>query len=225
MNRTKIGILGGSFDPITRGHIDLARFVLSRADLNEIWIMPCNDHRLKNSLVSPNHRLDMGNIACQYFANIRVSDYEIKHELDGSVYNLFDHLFKDRGMMYFDFSFIIGTDNVLNFGEWKNSENLKKMARFITVPRQGVNVPLYIDWYKKSPHIYLDEKDPIIEVSSTEIRRLLGEWRNEALSPEKIKELSFKIDPLVLSYINMNNLYREGEHEQSIRQERVPRAS
>jgi nicotinate (nicotinamide) nucleotide adenylyltransferase len=209
VNRTKIGILGGMFSPITRGHIDLARFVLDRTDLSEIWIMPCNDHRLKNSLASPSHRLDMCNIACQYFANIRTSDYEIKHELDGSVYNLFDCLFKDRGMRYFDFSFIIGADNVINFGEWKNAEELKKIVRFITAPRKGVNIPLNIDWYKKSPHIYLDEKDPIIEVSSTEIRRLLGEWRNGILSPEKIKELSLKIDPLVLSYISMNNLYRE----------------
>ena len=207
MKRAKIGILGGNFSPITRGHIELARFVLARADLNEIWVMPCYNHLLKNTLVSSSHRLNMCNIACQYFANIKESDYEIVHELDGSVYNLFDCLFRDKSMMYFDFSFIIGTDNVLNFGEWKNPEELKKLARFITVPRQGVNVPLYIDWYKKSPHMFLDEKDPIIDVSSTEVRKLLGERWNKTLTPEKVNELSLKIDPLVLSYITMNNLY------------------
>jgi len=46
--KKKIGILGGAFDPITKGHIQIAHFVLLNTDIEEIWIVPCYSHAFIN---------------------------------------------------------------------------------------------------------------------------------------------------------------------------------
>lgn len=225
MKKIKTGIIGGTFNPPTLGHAALAQFILSKTDLDEIWFMPCYEHRLKKNMVSPTHRLNMCCAAFQCLDNVWVSNYEITHTLNGSVYDLLASLSKNKNMQDFDFSFIIGTDNVVIFDKWKNAEELKKMTRFITIPRQGINVPNNITWYKDCPHVFLDEINPIIEVSSTEIRILLDVWWDMELSVDQLKELSTKIDSRVLSYIETNNLYKRNEHELSVGQEGVQRTT
>lgn len=215
----KIGILGGGFNPVSKGHIQIAQLVLAKTNLDKVWLMPCYDHRFKNDLVNSIHRLEMCELVCQNFTNIEVSNYEIENKLNGSVYDLINLLSKDYSKD-FEFSFIIGSDNVITFDKWKNAKQLKKITKFITVPRQGIKIPQGISWYKKSPHVYLDEKDAIIKVSSTEIRILLSGWRKGTLSEKQLNMLNDKIDDNVLSYIKQNNLYRD-KNEPKGRQRRI----
>ena len=203
-----IGILGGAFNPITRGHMELAQIVLNHIYLDEIWIMPCYDHRMKNNLVHSSHRLEMCRRSCRDFQNIKVSDYEIVNQLDGSVFNLLNKLKEDRSMLNFEFSFIIGTDNLSIFSQWKNFEQLKDMTRFIVVARQGISVSSE-NWFLNLPHVYIEPEKPIMQVSSTEIREILKKWWKNQLSVSDIQLLNNKIDVSVLKYISQNNLYKE----------------
>jgi len=204
-----IGILGGSFNPITSGHIQIAKFVLNNTDIDSVWLMPCYGHCLKTGLIDSLYRYDMCRLACLNEPNIKASYYEIVNKLDGSVFNLLNVLSKDPKMFQYDFSFIIGADNVVNFNQWRNAEELKKIVRFVTVPRQGTVIPNDITWHKNNPHIFLGEKNPVIEVSATEIRILLGKWWKEKLSSEEIKNLNGKMDAKVLKYIENHSLYKE----------------
>lgn len=207
--KEKIAILGGSMNPISKGHIELAKFVLSKTDVKKVWVMPCFGHILKSNLANSLCRYDMCRLACLNEENINVSPYEIIHKLNGSVFDLFDTLCKDPKMSNYEFSFIIGADNVVIFDQWKNAEQLKKIAKFIIVPRQGIIIPEDIVWHKNLPNIFLNENNPIMKVSATEIRKMLYKWWNKTLSAEEEIELKNKIDEKVLKYIGHHSLYKE----------------
>lgn len=203
-----IGILGGAFNPITRGHMELAQTVMKYIYLDEIWMMPCWEHMMKNELVNSAHRLEMCRRSCRDFQNIKVSNYEIVNQLDGSVFNLLNKLKEDRSMSNFEFSFIIGTDNLSIFSQWKNAEQLKNMTRFIVIARQGISL-LNENWFQNPPHVYIEPEKPIMQVSSTEIREILRKWWKNELSVPDIQLLNNKLDVSVLKYISQNNLYKE----------------
>ena len=130
---------------------------------------------------------------------IKVFGYEIKHKLH-CTYDFLIYLSLQPKMNKYEFSYIIGLDNANSFDRWIESEKLKNMARFITVSRQGIKPNKKIDWYRKSPHIYLEAKDAIINISSTQIRK----WIEEGNFPKVFDSLH----PAVYYYAVMkHNLY------------------
>jgi nicotinate-nucleotide adenylyltransferase len=198
--KTKVAILGGAFDPITKGHIAVAKYVLDASrSFDEIWLMPCFHHMLNKNMATPEHRLDMCELACQVDGRIKTSNYEILHRLKGETYHLAHKLFDEPfAKDEFDFSFIIGMDNANTFDKWFNYENLEKLVRFVVVPRAGVVRNEQVNWYLHSPHIYLGVPDkPWTEVSSTLVREKL-------LQHEAVSEY---LDPKVIEYIERNHLY------------------
>jgi len=77
--KTKVAILGGAFNPITIGHIQLAQFVLNTSgEFDEVWIMPANNHMAGKEMESPEHRYKMCEHAAQVDGRIKVFNYEIK---------------------------------------------------------------------------------------------------------------------------------------------------
>ena len=100
----------------------------------------------------------------------------------------------------YDFSLIIGMDNANDFENWVNYELLERMIRFVIVPRTGIVRKPKVDWYLKAPHIYLGDCDKeIIECSSSDVRSAI-DWGQDTV----LKKL---VDPLVLDYIEKNDLY------------------
>ena len=211
--KRQIAILGGAFDPITIGHIKLAQFVLnSSKTFDYVWIMPCYQHMYNKKMTSPEIRLEMCNIAASTDRRISVSDYEIRNKFRGETYKLIKSLmseeeYKDK----YDFSLIMGLDNANTFDKWVNYEELERMTRFVVVPRKGVNRDLNVDWYLKSPHIYLSPDNDIPNISSTIIRdNLKIYWEHKFDNPifdvvnDALKE---DLPKGVLKYINENRLY------------------
>ena len=88
--KTKVAILGGAFNPIHNGHIQLAQFVLNASgEFDEVWLMPANNHMYNKDMASPEHRLKMCELAAKKDARIKVFDYEIAHNLKGETYYFF----------------------------------------------------------------------------------------------------------------------------------------
>ena len=175
-NKTKIGLLGGAFDPITKGHIQLARFVLNNTDIDQVRLSPCYSHPFNKKMISPTHRLKMCELATALEPKISVFNYEIRYQTT-STYHFLKYLPLQWKMERYDFSYIIGMDNANNFDKWVESEKLKKLIRFIVVSRQGIKANKD-EWYKKSPHICLEANDSIMKTSSTQVKNLLkkGEY-------------------------------------------------
>jgi nicotinate-nucleotide adenylyltransferase len=171
--KISVAILGGAFDPPTKGHFGIAQYVLNTSrTFDEVWLMPCWRHMYSKDMASPEQRLQMVRDICKYDGRIKPFDYEIKHQLSGETYQTIKMLqAEDFAKNKYDFSWIIGMDNANAFDRWVNYQNLEKMIRFVVVPRTGVERDPKVDWYLKPPHIFLGNPDHEIgEVSSTLVR-------------------------------------------------------
>jgi nicotinate-nucleotide adenylyltransferase len=198
----KIALLGGAFDMITLGHIEIARFVLNTSnEFDEVWLVPAYKHINNKQMISYEHRFTMCQIAAKTDGRIKVFDYEKRNELAGETYHLLNTLINDVNYDNFNFSFIIGLDNANAFSQWVNYKELEKLVRFIVVPRVGYDLNLNA-WYLKSPHIVLtgELETPIMEVSSTFVKGKINVFTEE--------EITKFIDKNVYNYIKDNNLYK-----------------
>lgn len=199
--KTKVALLGGAFNPITIGHIQLAQFVLNTSgQFDEVWIMPTYNHMYNKKTVSPEQRLKMCKLASSVDRRIKVFDYEIKNKLSGETFYLFKRLLQEKELIdKYDFSLIIGLDNANTFNKWVNYEELERLAKFVIVPRKGYKRDESVNWYLKPPHIFLNTETDIIEISSTDIRNMIVN------SDENV----FKyLNSDVYKYILDNNLYK-----------------
>lgn len=211
----RLGIFGGTFNPIHFGHLRAAEEVRYRAGLDKIIFMPAGIPPLKNEeLVDAAHRYRMVRIATSSNPHFLVSDMEIRGKEISYTVNTVE---KMKGLYPEDeLFFILGTDAFLDMPNWYKPNLLIEMVDFILVTRPGYNL---FEIFEKSPFIKkrdlanLDEevisltlysqrkvyvfKVTDINISSTEIRRLLREKKSiKYLLPETVEE-----------YIYIHNLY------------------
>jgi len=198
--KIQVAILGGAFNPIHNGHIEIAKALLNWSKIfDEVWLMPCYSHMYGKNLESTEHRLNMCKLAVKD-ARIKVCDYEITKKLSGETYYLVKRLLEDKNFKnIYNFSLVIGQDNANTFDSWVNYDDLERMIRFVVIPRQNVDFKSSSRWYLKSPHIYLQPDKPICNISSTEIRKYIYFDRRVI---EKL------VDKDVLDYILKNHLYK-----------------
>jgi nicotinate-nucleotide adenylyltransferase len=206
--RKNIYLLCGAFNPITLGHIKLAQFVLdSSRTFDEIWVTPCFKHMYNKDMASPYNRLEMCKLAAKADGRIKVFDYEIKNELGGETYHFVKNLLQEPfAKDEYNFSYIIGLDNANTFDKWVNYQDLERMIRFVVVSRQGVIRNEKVDWYLKQPHIFLQAENEIPEISSTQIRKWISEYREKPYVSEK--DIVEYIGSEVFRYIMFNELYK-----------------
>lgn len=196
----KIGIMGGTFDPVHLGHLFVANEVLNIYKLDEIIFVPSGNPPHKTGRTSSYHRFLMTNLATLSNEKFTVSDIEIKKS--GKSYSLdtmieFHNLYKDT-----EFYFITGYDAVIDLPKWHEPSKLLKLCKFIAVSRPGIikeEVDLKIEKIKKelNGHIELMQV-PMLQISSTDIReRFKNGKSSKYLLPESVEQ-----------YIMKNNLYR-----------------
>ncbi len=197
--KLRVGLLGGAFDPVHVGHVQLAQSVLQYGRVDEVWLMPCYEHLSGKKMASPEHRLEMCRRAVHNVRALGVFDYEMQHQFRGETYHLIKKLLtEDIARLRCDFTLIIGQDNADDFATWTNSAALERMIPFIVVPRKGHATPKPNAWYLHSPHSFLADVPPDPGRNSTEARRLL------AAGDPAVDEL---LPPGVSEYIQLHNLY------------------
>lgn len=152
----RIGILGGSFNPPHKGHVESCRYLLENNDCDQIWIIPCFKHPYGKELAPFKDRLTMCRFAFGEFGSrVRVTDIEekiggISHTIK-TVQYIQQHNQRDT------FYLITGEDIKRETKFWKDSAKLRSLIKFITIPR--------------------GEKSPIPNISSTEIRQNIKQGR------------------------------------------------
>lgn len=204
--KLKVAIFGGAFNPITLGHIQTAQFVLNTSrEFDEVWLMPSFKHMYNKNMVSPEHRLNLCEIASKVDGRIKVFPYEIDNQLSGSTYNFVKRLKEEKELTEkHNFSLIIGMDNANTFDKWVNYGELERLIQFVVIPRTGIKRDETVNWYLNYPHIYLNDENKIIEVSSTLIRNKLDIFYKNG---NNYDELLKYMDNNVLEYIINNKLY------------------
>jgi nicotinate-nucleotide adenylyltransferase len=170
-----IALLGGSFNPITKAHINLAKIVInSNLKIDEVWLLPSYNNFYKKQLVSDNHRINMCKHAIENEPEykIKVCDFEIKNKIIGSTATVLKELYKNYNH---NFKFIIGMDNANNIYQWSDYQITLNLIPFIVIDRIEFNKPIK-QWYLNHPHSYINVNDENNNyVSSTLVRNLIKE--------------------------------------------------
>ena len=168
----KIGIYGGSFNPIHFGHIGLAKWVIENTDLDEVWLMvsPNNPLKDKSILADEQERLAAAKEAICKTENekqILVSDFEFHLPRPTYTANTLRALAKEYHEH--EFTLIIGEDNLQIFNKWRESEYILQNYRIFVYPRKGCTPYLV----PQGKDIRLLDEAPYFDISSTELRKNL----------------------------------------------------
>ena len=179
----RTGIFGGSFNPIHKGHISLARQLRQKAGLDEVWLMVSPQNPLKASadLLDDKIRMQMARLAVEGEEGIIASDYEMHLPKPSYTWNTLQALNKDYPDR--EFVLMIGGDNWQLFDKWYHADDIRKNYQIIVYPRRGFEGGI-------------DGLD-LIDISSTEIRERIKAGKG-------IKRL---VPKAVAEYITINKLY------------------
>ena len=170
----KIGLFFGSFNPIHNGHLAIAEHIAQQKLFDQIWfvVSPSNPFKDKNDLLPENDRLNMVKLAIKNFPYLYACDVEFSLPKPSFTINTL-HFLENQYPTY-EFSLILGNDNMENFHQWKNYEEILERFVIYVYPRSKE-----VFEKKKHPHIvYLDA--PLLPVSATEIRNLLKQGKSVA---------------------------------------------
>lgn len=189
----KIGVFGGSFNPVHNGHINFAREIYSRAKLDKIIFVPAFISPLKSTvLASKTDRLKMLELALENESKFEISDFELKNEKTSYTYYTIEH-FKSlypNDELYL----IIGSDQLLNFDKWFRFEDILKSVSILSCSRiNKVSRKELYDFSKQrlnisEDKIFIADFEPY-EVSSSEIRIMIKNGENiEGLVPKSVSD-------------------------------------
>ena len=191
----KIGIFGGSFNPIHSGHAIIAHHIISSGAVDRLWLMVSPVNPLKVGLeqqVADTDRLRMVEMVTRPLENVETSAFEFtmpKPSYTIDTLNALQSKFPDD-----EFYLVTGADNWVIFDRWRNSKEILAKYHLLVYPRLGYDVVIPEELRDRVTLV----DAPIIELSSTTVRERLA----QGLSAR------YYVPDEVLSYIERKGLYR-----------------
>lgn len=200
----RIGIMGGTFDPIHFGHLMLGKQAFKEYELDEVWYMPTRQppHKAGHRVTSSDERFAMVKLAIKDIPYFRLSDFELKR-MQGNTYTadtlrLLKETYRDT-----EFFFIVGADSLFDIEKWYHPAQVLKLSTFLIAEREFGNrektLEEQVDYLEEKYHariLRLHSKE--MDISSEEIRQAIQVGHSvESLIPDS-----------VYAYIKENNLYR-----------------
>lgn len=201
----RIGLYGGSFNPIHCGHLIVARSIRERLDLGRVIFLPSRrpPHKADEGLAAVEHRSEMVRRAITSEPGFEFSDYDLTR--DGPCYTI-DTVayFRGRIAKGVELFWIIGGDSLAELPTWRRARELVDACRIVTVARPGVGG---VDW-EALGKLFDDVQvkrlrggvvdTPLIDISSTDIRCRIRDGRS----------IRYLVPDCVRDYINEHGLYR-----------------
>ncbi|WP_026836952.1 nicotinate (nicotinamide) nucleotide adenylyltransferase [Gillisia sp. JM1] len=182
--KKKVGLYFGTFNPIHSGHLIIANYMVEFSELTEVWMVvtPHNPFKNKSSLLDNHHRLEMVYKACEDYPNLKPSDIEFGLPQPNYTVNTLIQL--EEKYPDLEFALIMGEDNLKSFHKWKNYEVILERYSIFVYPRisKGLIENEFLT-HAKITRV----PAPIIEMSSTFIRKAVKEGKNiKPMLPEKV---------------------------------------
>ena len=202
----RIGIYGGSCNPVHNGHIHLAETAVKELELDRLYLLPSkkSPHRSMAEYAPDEDRLEMLRLACNNKEKLYVSDYEIKSDrVSYTIYTVehFREVFPDDELFL-----LVGSDMLLSFDTWYRFGDILANVTLCVVSRENGDISRLekkAEELRKYGKIIVSEAPPT-EVSSTEVRKKIA----------KSKDFTCYLDENVVQYIRLRGLYSSrGETE------------
>lgn len=186
----RLGILGGSFNPIHIGHLVIAERAIETLRLDRLILVPSADTPLKDpaTLAPARDRLAMARLAARGMPRVEVSDIEVRR--GGTSYTIDTvRALAPKGTTFL----IIGGDSLATLTRWRDIRELAKLVIFGVAARPGVRLARVPAWIRTIP-----VRSPLIDVSATDLRERLRAGRS----------VRFFVPDAVERYIRRRRLYR-----------------
>lgn len=176
----RIGIIGGTFDPIHLAHVNIAKEAKDRLNLDKVIFIPAGSQPLKidKKVTRASLRFNMVEKAIEGYDGFEVSDYEIKKQGLSYTFQTLEHFKKEDEELFF----ITGADCLLSLEKWKNVKRIFELCTLVVLTRPGYDER---SLYKQKDYIEEKYNGKIvilelegIDISSTEIRGLVREGKN-----------------------------------------------
>ena len=183
----KIGLFGGSFNPIHTGHLRLGQWLCKQGLVDELWFLVSPLNPLKqgdNDLLADEARLRLTQLAVEGKSQLRVCDFEMHLPRPSYMVKTLEELRKAYPSV--EFLLVIGADNWLRFPQWKDSDEILRHHNLLVYPRPGYNIDV-----STLPQGVSLIQSPLFDISSTEIRQAIrsGNYHGRGLTPKVWKEI------------------------------------
>lgn len=178
----KVGIYGGSFNPIHNGHIALAEAFLRQAELDEVWFMvsPQNPLKANARLLDDKIRFKMVQKVLKHKRNLIACDYEFHLPKPSYTWDTLQRLSND--FPQHQFTLLIGSDNWTAFDRWYHHEDILQNYKIVIYPRLGDEIDK-----NELPNSVSLLNAEFINISSTEIRERIANGKSiDHLVPAEI---------------------------------------
>ncbi len=193
---TRLGLFGGTFDPVHYGHLRTVEAARIELDLPEVWMLPNPHppHKMHLTMTPYVHRKEMLRLALIEFPFLKLSDTE--EHVEGPAYTTetIRRVVKQLPQGENDLWLIVGADSLVELPKWKNPEDLFSYARVAVLRRPGIDAA-------SAPPEFVNRvrllQTPLVPISATEIRQAI---RNR-------EDTSLWLAASVRNYIALHNLY------------------
>ncbi len=188
----KIGLFGGTFNPIHSGHIATAGFVLNEFKLDLIYFIPAYQTAYKQFGSNASYRKKMIRLALKNNKNFKLNLIELKNKGISYTCDTVKNLYNKKDRFYL----ILGDEWLTEFNKWNNFQDIFKYAKLIIVNRTSKKSHLVRPLEKYKTEI-LFSKNPVIDISSSLIREFI----------QKEKDIKDMVPEKVYEYIKKHELY------------------
>lgn len=196
----KVGIMGGTFNPIHNGHIQLAKCAYETLKLDKVLFMPSGNSYLKKNVLATEHRVAMTKAAITEYPYFELSLEEANREGNTYTYDTLQRLTGAHPDT--EYYFILGADSLLYIDKWVNPDIIFELCTLVCAVRNESNMSVL---HQKGEEltgmgakiIYLNMDK--IDISSTAIREGAKQGAN----------ISDMVPEAVLRYIKQEHLYEE----------------
>ena len=169
-----IGILGGSFDPVHKGHLNISKIALKKINLSTIfWIITKKNPFKKKVYFSLKKRIELAKKATENFKKIQVMHLDKKIKSSRSI-NLVNYFLNKRKLS--NIYFIIGSDILIELHKWKSWKKLVKLTKLVVFSRKGYDKKgknSFVAKYLKNKNIIYIKNKPILTSSSSIKNKLI----------------------------------------------------
>lgn len=198
----RIGIVGGTFNPIHVGHLMLGEYAYHECDLDEIWFMPNGNppHKSADKIeISTDRRVDMIKLAIHDIEYFKLSAHELTNIHTSYSFRTLQELQELHPTH--EYYFILGSDSLFNIESWRHPEKIFESCTILVACRENIDIKLI-----KEQILHLNNKYngcikllpmPLLEISSSEIRTRISNK----------KSIKYIVPDCIRQYISEYNLY------------------